>query len=91
MEDLNLEARQYGVGVSGGGEHVAISARIHHEVGNWIIQIVASNAFTSVFRKPILEVSACTPELTRFVAKRYGERPASVFFQMDSGETTKLE
>ena len=25
------------------------------------------------------------------VAKRYSERPASMFFQMDSGERTKLE
>ena len=37
------------------------------------------------------QAAACTPALTGFVAKRYGERPASVFFQMDSGETTKLE
>ena len=37
------------------------------------------------------QVAACTPALTGFVAKRYGERPASVFFQVDSGERTKLE
>ena len=37
------------------------------------------------------KVAACTPALTRFVAKCYGERPASVFFQMDSEERTKLE
>ena len=34
MEELNLEARQYGVGVSEGVEHVALRARIHHEAGN---------------------------------------------------------
>ena len=73
-------------------EHVALRARIHHEAGNWIIQKDASNAFNSVFRKPMLEqVAACTPALTGVVAKCYGERPASVFFQMDSAERTKLE
>ena len=50
MEKLNREARQYGVGVSGGVEHVASRARIHHEAGNWIIQTDVSNAFNSVFR-----------------------------------------
>ena len=48
-----LEARHYGVGVSGGVEHVALRARIHHEAGSWIIQIDAPNAFNSVFRKPM--------------------------------------
>ena len=72
--------------------HVALRARIHHETGSWIFQTGASNAFNSVFRKPMLEqVAACTPALTGFVAKCYGERPASVFFQMDSGERAKLE
>ena len=37
------------------------------------------------------QVAVCTPVLTGFVAKCNGERPASVFFQMDSGERTKLE
>ena len=60
--------------------------------GNLIIQTDVSNVFNSVFRKPMLEqVTACTPALTGFVAKCYGERPASVFFQMDSGERAKLE
>ena len=48
MEELNLEARQYWVGTSGGVEHVALRTRIYHEAGNWIIQIDASNAFNSV-------------------------------------------
>ena len=92
MEKLNLEARQYGVGVSGGVEHVALRARIHHAAGNRIIQTDASNAFNSVFRKPMLEqVAACTPAFTGFVVKCYGEKPASVVFQIDSGERTKLE
>ena len=92
MEELNLEARQYGFGVSGGVEHVPLRARIDNEAGNCMIQTDASNAFNSVFRKPMLEqVAACTPALTAFVAKCYGERPASVCFQMDSGERTKLE
>ena len=91
-EELNLEARQYGAGVSGGVEHVALRTRIHHEAGNGIIQTDASKAFNSVFRMPILDqVAACTPALTEFVAKCYGERPTAVFFQMDSGEKTKLE
>ena len=92
MEELSLEARQCRVGVSGGVEHVALLARIHHKARNWIIQTDVSNAFNSVLRKPMLEqVAACTPALTGFVAKYYGGRPASLFFQMDSGETTKLE
>lgn len=92
MEELNIEARQYGVGVAGGVEHVALRARVHHEAGNWVIQTDASNAFNSILRKPMLEqVASCTPALTGFVAKCYGERPAPVFFQMESGERTKLE
>ena len=35
--------------------------------------------------------AACTLALTGFVAKCYGERPASVIFQMGSGDRTKLE
>ena len=89
MEKLNLEARQYGVGVSGGVEHVALRARIHHETSNWIIQ---TDAFNSVLRKPMIQqVAACKPVLTGFVTKCYGERPTSVFSQMDSGERAKLE
>ena len=34
MEELNLEARQYGVGVSGGVEHITLLAQIHHEEDN---------------------------------------------------------
>ena len=55
MEELKLEARQYAVGVSGGVEHVALRALIHHETDNWIIQTDACNAFNSIFRKPMLE------------------------------------
>ena len=85
MEELNLEDRQCGVGVSGEAGHVALRARMHHEVENWIIQTDASNAFNLVLRKPMLEqVAACTPALTGFVAKCYGERPAPIFFQIDS-------
>ena len=91
MEELNLEARQYGFGVPGGVGHVVFSARIHHEAGNYTIPTVASNAFNLVLQKPMLEqVDACAPALTGFAAKCYGERPASVLFQMDSGERTKL-
>ena len=78
--------------MSGGVEHVALRARIHHEAGNWIILAGASNAVNSVLRKPMLEqVTACTLTLTGPVAKCHGERPASVFFQMDSGERTMPE
>ena len=78
--------------MSGWVEHVALRAIIHHEAGNWIIQTGASNAFNSVQRKPMLEqVAASTPALTGFVARCYGERPAYVLFQIDSGERTKLE
>ena len=57
-----------------------------------MIQTDASNAFNSVFLKPVLEqVAACSPALMGIAARCYGERPASVFFQMDSRERTKLE
>ena len=39
----------------------------------------------------MLEVAARTPVLKGFIAKFYGERPAPGFFQMDSGEWSKLE
>ncbi|CAN0511751.1 unnamed protein product, partial [Laminaria digitata] len=56
-----------------------------------IIRADASNAFNSVLRKPMLErMAACTPALSEFIAKVLS-RPASVLFQMDSGERTKLE
>lgn len=38
MDELYLEARQYGVGVSGGVEHVALRTRMHHEDGNWMLE-----------------------------------------------------
>ena len=67
-------------------------ARIHHEGVNGIIQTDASNALNSVLRKPILEqVTVRTPAFTGFAAKCYGERPASVLSQMDSGKRTELE
>ena len=74
-------------------EHVALRARINHEADNWIIQTDAPNAFNPILRKPMLEhVAACTPALTGFVAKCDDERlTASVFFQMDSTERTKIE
>ena len=42
MEELKLEARQYAVGVSGGVEHVALRALIHHETDNWICLLYTS-------------------------------------------------
>lgn len=57
MEELNLEASQYEVGVSGGVEHEALR--------NSIVQTDAPNAFNSILHNPMLEkVTACTPELT---------------------------
>ena len=38
----------------------------------------------------LAEVANCVPALTPFVAKRYGTRPADVFFRMDSGETRTI-
>ena len=34
----------------------------------------------------LAEVANCVPALTPFMAKRYGKRPADVFFRMDSGK-----
>ena len=53
IEKLNLAARQYGAGVSAGVGHVALSARMNHETGMWIIQTDASNAFNPVLREPM--------------------------------------
>ena len=44
-----------------------------------------------MYKRQLEKVAACTPALTGSVVKCYGERPASVFFQMDSGERINLE
>lgn len=60
--------------------------------GNWIIQTGASDEMNSVLRNPMLEqMTACAPALSGFVAKWYGERPVSDFFQMHSEIRIKLE
>ena len=67
-------------------EQVALRARVHHEARNWLILSDRSNAFNTINRTPVLaEADTCVPALTPFIAKCYGERPALVFFQMDSG------
>ncbi|CAN0328772.1 unnamed protein product, partial [Scytosiphon promiscuus] len=92
LEEINREARQFGVGVRGGVEQVALRARVHHEARNWLILTDCSNAFNTVKRTAVLaEAATCVPALTPFIAKCYGERPAPVFFQMDSGERRKIE
>ena len=92
LEEANREARQFGVGVRRGVEQVALRARIHHEAKHWLILTDCSNAFNTVKRTAMLaEASTCVPALTPFVAKCYGEMPAPVFFQMESGERRKID
>ena len=73
-------------------EQVALRARVHHEAKNWLILTYCSNAFNTVKRTAVLaEAATCMPAPTPFVAKCYGERSATVFFQMDSGERRKMD
>ena len=74
LEEVNREARQFGVGVRGGLEQVALRARVHHEAKNGLILTNCSNAFNTVKRTAILaEAATCVPALTPFVVKCYGE------------------
>ena len=92
LEEINREARQFGVGVQGGVEQVALRARMHHEAKNWLIHMDCFNAFDTVKRTAVLtEAATCVPALTPFVAKCHGERSAPVFFQMDSGEKHRTD
>ena len=73
LEEINREARQFGVGVRGGAEQVALRARVHHEARNLLILSDCSNAFNTVKRAVVLaEAATCVPALTLFVAKCYG-------------------
>ena len=73
-------------------EQVALRARVHHEAKNWLILTECFNAFNTVKRTGVLaEATTCVPALTPFVARCYGERSATVFFQMDSGERRKID
>ena len=47
LEEVYREARQFGVGVQGGVEQVALRARVHHEEKNWLILTDCSNAFNT--------------------------------------------
>ena len=73
-------------------EQVALRARVHHEARHWLILTVCSNAFNTVKSTVVhAEAATCVPALTPFITKCYGERPAPVFFQIDSGERRKIE
>ena len=91
LEDANREARQFGVGVRGGVEQVALRARVHDEAKNWLILTECSNAFNTVKRTVLLsEAATCVPALTLFVAKCYGKMSAPVLFQMEPGERRNI-
>lgn len=86
-EEINREARHFGVGIREGVGQVASRPRVHHEAKNWLVFADCSNVFNTVRRTAVLvEATTCVPALTPFVAKCYDEISASVFFQMDSGE-----
>ena len=92
LEEANREARQFGVGVRGGVEQVALCARVHREAKNWLILTDCSNAFNTVKRTAMLaEAATCVPALTPFVAKCCGKMPAPVFFQMESGKRRSID
>lgn len=80
------EVGRFGVTVSGGVGQVALWARLHREVGSWIIALDAANAFNSVSRVAIIANLADTlSTLQPFVGKLYGAPPPSLFFRMDDG------
>ena len=90
--EVKREARQFGVGVREGVEQVALRARVHHEAKNWLFLTDCSNAFNMVKWTSVhAEAATCAPARTPFIAKCYGERPAPVFFQTDSGEKRRID
>ena len=93
LEEANREeARQFGVGLRGGVEQVALRARVHHKAKNWLVLTGCSNAFNTVKRTATLaEAATCMPALTPFVAKCNGEISARVFFRVESGERRKID
>ena len=75
LREVKREARQFGVAVPGGVEHVGPRARTLLETGNWLLITDCSNAFNTMKRMAVLaEVSNCVPALTLLVAKFYGTR-----------------
>ena len=91
LEEASREARQFGVGVRGGVEQVALRARIHYEAKSWLILTDCSNAFNTVKRNAMLaEVATCVPALTPFVAKCHGEMSAPVFFRWNREKGGRL-
>ena len=91
-EEINHEARHFGVGVRGAVEQAAVLARKHHEAKKWAIFTDCSNAFNTVKRMTVFtEAATCVSALTLCVAKCSGEISAPVFFQMDSRERCKID
>ena len=70
LEEIFLEANQFGVAVAGGVDHIAMKAQAVHQTGNWIIQTDCTNAFNSVKRTAITkEAAKSVPKLVSFIAK----------------------
>ena len=53
-EEINCKAKQFGAGVQGGVDQVAVRARVHHETKNWLILTGCSYAFNTVKRTAVL-------------------------------------
>ena len=70
LEEINREARQFGVGVRGGLEQVALRARVHHEARNWLILTDCSNAFNTVKKTAMLAEAAITHAIHRKMIRR---------------------
>ena len=84
---INVSEGQFGVGVAGGVERVALRAKVHHQTGCWVVGLDCSNAFNTVKRTAVFkEITRVAPRLAPLVAKCYGGPPADVFFELDSGE-----
>ena len=68
---------QYGFGVPSGVEHVAVAARLWHEVGGIVVQLDAENAFNTVDRAAIVNglEHYCPRLLPLFQALYCGETP----------------
>lgn len=76
---------QFGVDVRGGIEEVAQWAKLHHEVGQWLIVLGARNAFNSVSQVTVIaDIAEHIPALVPVVTHSYCRQPRSRFILMDT-------
>lgn len=91
LEEMNPSERLFGIGVSGGVEHMDLRCKLNHQTKHWSLVLDFPNAFNTVDRAAVLEeVAIRARALTPFVAKCYGDQPADVFFIMNTGERRNI-